>query len=111
MPTRIARFIKDPYCGLSHWVGSLLSIVGLVVLLILADGRPWHVVGFALYGASLIVLYTASALAHSIHCSPETESRLDRFDFAAIFLLIAGTYTPLCLISLRGPWGWTLLAI
>ena len=91
-------------------MGVLLSIAALVVLLVLAEGRPWHVVGFALYGTSLIVLYTASALAHSLHCSPETEQKLDRFDFAAIFALIAGTYTPLCLVTLRGPMGWFLLS-
>ncbi|HYO09213.1 MAG TPA: hemolysin III family protein [Tepidisphaeraceae bacterium] len=106
----IRRLIKDPYCGLSHWVGAALSVAGLVALLVLAEGRPLHLVSFALYGSSLVLLYTASALAHSLHCSAEAEQRLDRFDFAAIFLLIAGTYTPLCLVNLRGPWGWSLLA-
>ena len=106
----IGRFVKDPFPGISHWVGMGLSVVGLVALLVAAAGRPWHVVGFAIYGGSLVLLYLASALVHTIHCSPDTEMRLERFDFIAIFALIAGTYTPLCLVSLRGPWGWGMLS-
>lgn len=106
----IHRFIKDPFPGLSHWLGVGLSVVGLVALLLFARGRPWQVVGFAIYGGSLILLYLASALAHTIHCSPRAAERLNRFDYMAIFLLIAGTYTPLCLVTLRGPWGWGMLA-
>jgi hemolysin III len=86
-----------------------LSIVGLVALLLAAAGRPWYVVGLSIYGGSLVVLYLASALLHTVHCSPAVEDRLERFDFVAIFLLIAGTYTPLCLVTLRGPWGWSVL--
>ncbi|MGB7161023.1 MAG: hemolysin III family protein [Tepidisphaeraceae bacterium] len=108
---RIARWIKEPFCGLSHLFGAALSVAGLVVLLVITSGRPWHVTGVAIYGASLVLLYVASTLSHSVHCSPDREKRLDRFDHAAIFLLIAGTYTPLCLVTLRGPWGWTILAV
>ncbi len=109
---RIGCLIKEPFCGLSHLFGAALSVAGLVVLLIVTSGRPWHVkTAVAIYGASLVLLYLASTLCHSVHCSTETEKQLDRFDHAAIFLLIAGTYTPLCLVPLRGPWGWTILAI
>lgn len=108
--TRISRCIKEPFPGLSHLAGVGLSIAALVVLLSQARGRMWHVVGFAIYGASLILLYAASAMAHSIHCSPRTSACLERIDYSAIFLLIAGTYTPICLVPLRGPWGWSLLA-
>jgi hemolysin III len=74
-------------------------------------GRPWwEVAAFAVYGVTLVQLYVASALAHTVVCSPEAEDRLTRFDYAAIFLLIAGTYTPICVVALRGPWGWGLLA-
>ncbi|CAN5495682.1 hemolysin III family protein [soil metagenome] len=107
----IRRLIREPFCGLSHLVGAALSIVALIVMLLLADGRPWHVVSFSIYGASLILLYSASGFAHSLHCSPHTAARLDRYDYAAIFLLIAGTYTPVCLISLGGALGWSLLLI
>lgn len=107
---RIRRCIKDPFPGLSHWLGAGLSVAGLVLLLTLAAGHGWRLVGCAIYGATLIILYAASALAHTIHCSPEASDRLTRFDYMAIFLLIAGTYTPLCLVTLRGPWGWGMLA-
>jgi hemolysin III len=109
--SRIARWIKEPFCSLSHLVGAALSVAGLVVLLGATSGRPWHVTSVAIYGASLILLYVASTLCHAVHCSPKTGQRLDAFDHAAIFLLIAGTYTPLCLVTLRGPWGWTILAV
>jgi hemolysin III len=106
----IRCYVKDPFPGISHWLGVGLSIAGMVLLLILAAGRVWHVVGFAIYGGSLILLYLASALAHTIHCSPKADDRFTQFDYIAIFLLIAGTYTPLCLVSLRGPWGWGMLS-
>jgi hemolysin III len=107
-PRRRLR-LKEPFPAWSHWLGVLLSAAGLVVLLDRADGRPWHVVAFSIYGASLILLYLASALNHSIICSDRAADRLETFDYAAIFLVIAGTYTPLCLVNLRGPWGWGLL--
>jgi hemolysin III len=108
--TLIRRAVKDPFPGLSHWVGMLLSIAGLVALLLLTRGRAWQVVGCAIYGASLILLYLASALAHTLRCSPKLDTLLTRLDCMAIYLLIAGTYTPLCLVTLRGPWGWGMLA-
>ena len=103
--------IKDPVPALSHWAGALLSTAGLVLLLTRTAGRPWwEIVAFTIYGVTLVQLYFASALAHSLHCSREAEERLNRFDYAAIFLLIAGTYTPICAVTLRGPWGASLLA-
>lgn len=103
--------IKEPFCGLSHGVGAVLAVAALIALLILAHGRFWHIVGFAIYGASLIVLYTASTLYHSLHASPRQEARLQQLDHVAIFLLIAGSYTPVCLVPLHGAWGWSLLGI
>ncbi len=105
----IRRCIKDPFPGLSHWFGAVLSVAALVALLVVAQGRTLHVVSFAVYGSCLILVYLASALAHSLRCSPKVGDRLDRFDYAAIFLMIAGTYTPLCLVLLNGVLGWTLL--
>jgi hemolysin III len=87
-----------------------MSIVAMVVLLEASVGKPWRIVAFAIYGASMIALYMASGLAHSVYCSPNAEKWLDRCDYMAIFLLIAGTYTPVCLIALRGPWGWSILS-
>lgn len=107
----LARYIKDPYCGLSHAAGAVLSVVALVAMLHASEGGALRTTAICVYGASLILLFTASALAHSMYCSAKMGSRLDRFDYVAIFLLIAGTYTPLCLTVLRGPWGWSLLTI
>jgi hemolysin III len=87
----------------------VLSIAGLVILLTRTAGDARRLIGCAIYGGTLVVLYAASALAHTIHCSPRASDRLTRFDYMAIFLLIAGTYTPLCLVNLRGPWGWGML--
>jgi hemolysin III len=95
--------------SLTHGVGALLAIGGLATLVTLAafHGDAWHVVSCAIYGAAMVVLYTASTLYHSI-TAPRAKSALQVFDHAAIFLLIAGTYTPFTLVSLRGPWGWSL---
>jgi hemolysin III len=103
--------LKDPFSGLSHLGGALLSIAGLVLLVVLARGKPWHVTSFSIYGATLILLYTASALYHLLPVGGVHEERLFAFDQVAIFALIAGTYTPVCLVPLRGPWGWSLLGV
>jgi hemolysin III len=103
--------LREPFCGLSHLTGAGLSVVGLVVLLVVANGKPWHLTAFSIYGASLILLYSASALYHSLPVGPRRVKQLLAVDQAAIYLLIAGTYTPLCLISLRGGWGWSLLGV
>jgi hemolysin III len=102
-------WIKDPFCGLSHGIGVLLSLAGLIALQLLADGRFLHSVSFAVYGVSLVVLYAASSLYHSLRVAPRTEAWLRRLDHCAIYLLIAGSYTPVCLVTLRGAWGWSLL--
>lgn len=104
--------LRDPFAGASHMVGAGLSAAGLVVLLCLSRGKPWHVSAFSIYGASLIILYTASTLLHSVRTAcPRKTERFLIFDQVAIFFLIAGTYTPLCLVTLRGPWGWSLLGV
>jgi hemolysin III len=97
---------------LTHGVGALLSVAGLVFLTVYSalHGDAWVITSTAVYGASLVILYTASTLYHSV-----TSDRWRRFfqklDHAAIFLLIAGTYTPFTLGPLRGGWGWTLFGI
>ena len=97
---------------LTHGVGALLSIAGLAVLVAFAslNGDVWHIVSSSIYGATLIVLYSASSLYHGV-THPRAKSILQRFDHAAIYLLIAGTYTPFLLVSLRGVWGWSLLSV
>jgi len=98
--------------ALTHGVGAILSIVGLVFMLVWAAayGDVWHVVAASIYGASLILLYTSSTLYHAFPW-PRVKAVFQQMDHAAIYLLIAGTYTPFALINLRGPWGWSLLAV
>src|SRR5690242_19612452 len=100
--------IREPFCGISHLIGAILAVIGLIVLLALAHGKPGLTLGFAIYGTSLILLYAASALYHSLPVSERHLEGLMRFDHSAIFLLIAGTYTPVCLILLRGALGRNL---
>ena len=107
---KLLRAIKEPFCGLSHALGVVLSVAALVALLWLADGRLWNTTAAAIYGATLVALYAASALYHSLRVSPRAEVWLQRLDHSAIFLLIAGSYTPICLLALRGERGWILLA-
>lgn len=109
--TWLEQGIREPFNGLSHGAGALLAVVGLVALLLSAAGRPWHVVSFAIYGASLVLLFLASCLYHSLRVPPERIRKLLVFDQVAIYVLIAGTYTPICLVPLRGPWGWSLLGV
>jgi hemolysin III len=98
--------------AVTHGVGFVLSVVGLVALVLAASvrGDAWHVVGCAVFGASLVLLYAASTLYHAIR-NPGAKQILRRLDHAAIFLLIAGTYTPFTLVNLNGGWGWTLLVV
>src|SRR5436190_22524647 len=103
--------LREPFSGLSHLCGALLGVAALVVLVSLARGKPWHLSAFAIYGATLIVLYTASTLYHLLPVGQRGVERLRKLDRVGIYLLIAGTYTPLCLVPLRGAWGWTLLGI
>jgi hemolysin III len=98
--------------GISHGIGAGLSIAGLIVLLVTAIsyGNVWHVISAAIYGSSLILLYLASALYH-LFSSPGIKKFLQKLDHTMIYVLIAGTYTPLTLITLRGAWGWTLFGL
>ena len=98
--------------AVTHGLGLLLSIAGLAVLVVAASvrGDVWHLVGCAIFGATLVLLYAASTLYHSIR-HQRAKRVLRHFDHAAVYLLIAGSYTPFTLVSLRGGWGWTLLAL
>ncbi len=102
---------KEPFNSLSHLAGALLSLVGLIVLLTQSWGRTSRMVAFAIYGMSLVVLYSASAIYHGLHTTERGEDWLRRLDHTAIFFLIAGSYTPICLLGLRPTWGWTLFAV
>lgn len=97
---------------LFHAIGAILSIVALVLLIAHANlhGNVWHIVSFSIFGASLIMLFTSSTFYHSAQ-KPHVRSRLRIIDHAAIYILIAGTYTPFTLVTLKGPIGWSIFGI
>ncbi len=98
--------------SVTHGIGIVLSVLGLVLMVMhsIRYGDGWHIVSTSIYGATLITLYTASTLYHGVTL-PGLKQILQKLDHAAIFLLIAGTYTPFLLVNLRGGWGWTLLGM
>lgn len=98
--------------SITHGIGTLLALTGLIVLISTAanHGNSWHIVSSSIFGTTLILLYLASTLYHSIPAQP-VKKVLRLLDHAAIYLLIAGTYTPFLLVNLRGPWGWSLFAL
>lgn len=111
--------IKRPYTvreeiwsSLIHGIGIALSLAGLIVLVTLAaqNGNVWVVVSTAIFGVSMVVLYTASTLYHAIP-NPEIKLKLKKFDHISIYYLIAGTYTPFMLVNMRGSVGWTVFGI
>lgn len=102
--------IKDPVSCLTHLFGALASVGCLIALLAAAAPYgPPYTTGFAVFGVSLVLLYGASTAYHMFRLSEERTRLLRRIDHTMIFYLIAGTYTPICLIPLRGPWGWSIL--
>jgi hemolysin III len=98
--------------SLTHGLGVALSIAGLVLMVVFSSrfGDAWHVVSTAVFGATLVLLYTSSTLYHSFR-GERIKQVLQKIDHAAIFLLIAGSYTPFVLVTLRGPWGWSLFGV
>jgi hemolysin III len=97
---------------ITHGIGLLLSVAGFIVLLIFAilRGDASHIIACSIYGITLICLYAASTLYHAA-LSPRLKRGLKIFDHSAIYLLIAGTYTPFLLLNLGGAWGWSLFAV
>ena len=111
-PRRRSRWrAVEPFSCYSHLAGVGLAIAALVVLVVAADDDPWRIVAFSIYGASLVLLYLASTVYHWALVPLPQRKWLNRVDHVAIFLLIAGTYTPVCLVSMRGGWGWTMFGI
>ncbi|WP_114416177.1 PAQR family membrane homeostasis protein TrhA [Marinospirillum perlucidum] len=104
-------YYGEKFNAWTHLLGTLLAIAGGVYLLVLASfqGDPWKITSMAIYGATLVILYTNSTLYHSL--KGKAKRVLQKLDHLSIYLLIAGSYTPFCLVSLRGPWGWTLFGI
>lgn len=103
---------EEIFNSITHGIGTLLSIAALVILVVLAvtKGDTWHIVSYSIYGSTLVLLYLSSTLYHSF-TKEKLKNLFARFDHAAIFLLIAGTYTPFLLTVLRGTLGWVLFGI
>jgi hemolysin III len=104
--------IEELANSITHGIGLALSVVGLVVLVVLSimNGGAWHIAGCTTFGVTLVLLYAASTIYHSFR-TPHLKRVLKILDHAAIYLLIAGTYTPFTLVNLRGFWGWTLFGL
>lgn len=94
--------------SITHIIAAVAALAGLVILIVFSarQGDPWKIVIFSIYGATLFLLYLFSSLYHSLRGKPKIIFR--RLDHVAIYLLIAGTYTPFTLVTLRGVWGWSL---
>jgi hemolysin III len=97
--------------SITHMLGTVLAIVGLFFLVFRAalTGDPWKIVSFSIYGFTLVALYAFSSIYHSIQGA--SKKVFQKLDHSAIYLLIAGSYTPFTLVSLRGAWGWSLFGV
>jgi hemolysin III len=103
--------LREPVNSLTHWVGAILALAGLIALLIVGWGTPVKVISLIIYGASLIFLFSASATYHMVRVKDKALEIFRKIDHAAIFCLIAGTYTPFCLNAFTGFWKWGMLTI
>ncbi len=114
MNTRAKRFspAEELANALSHFTGALLATAGLVLMVVYSalNGNVWHVVSTSIFGLSMLILYTSSTLNHWLKPGPGKEFFFN-FDQVAIFLLIAGTYTPLTLVTIRSGLGWTIFGL
>lgn len=101
----------ERFNSVSHLIGAALALPGFALLVVVAarQGDPWKIVSFSVYGASLFLLYATSTLYHSLR--GKAKERFRQFDHLAIYLLIAGTYTPFTLVTLRASWGWAIFAV
>lgn len=106
--------IKDPVSGFSHLIGAVLSIAGLVLLIIFAalhGEGAWDIVSFTIFGTGLVLLYTFSSLYHLLNVGDRATRVFRKFDHIMIYILIAASYTPICLGPLRGAWGWSIWGV
>ncbi|MBP8814330.1 MAG: hemolysin III family protein [Laribacter sp.] len=104
-------YYGERFNAISHMVGAVASIGALVTMVVIAAGTsdPYRVVGASVFGATLVLLYVISTLYHSV--KGRSKNVLQKFDHCAIYLLIAGSYTPYALVTLQGAWGWTLFGL
>lgn len=106
--------IKDPVSALTHLVGAVASIIGLIFLIIYSTyygEGAWDIVSFTIFGTGLLLLYSASSAYHLFSLTEKGTTILRKLDHIMIYILIAATYTPVCLGPLRGGWGWSILGV
>ena len=105
--------LRDPLNGLTHCIAAGLSLVGLVILVVFSSiwGNAYHIVSFTIFGVGLLLLYLFSTLYHWLNISERGISIFRKFDHIMIYILIAASYTPVCLVPMRGPWGWSIFGI
>jgi len=103
---------EEAWNVITHLIGTALSVAALVLLIVFSslDGNAWHIVSFTIFGSSLVVLYSASTIYHAVK-KKSLRRKMNVFDHSAIYVLIAGTYTPYCLVTLNGAMGWVLFGI
>ncbi|HSJ36801.1 MAG TPA: hemolysin III family protein [Planococcus sp. (in: firmicutes)] len=107
-------YFREPFNAISHLIGAVLSVAALLAMVIKASNENLpaiHILSVVIFGVSLICLYTASTVYHSVKGKPETIAFLRKLDHSMIFLLIAGSYAPFCLIALDGTLGWTIFIL
>jgi hemolysin III len=107
----MSKHFREPVNSLTHWVGAILALIGLVALLLVGWGTPAKVISLVIYGASLIFLFSASATYHTVNRKDRVLEIFRKVDHAAIYVLIAGTYTPFCVNAFTGFWKWGMLTI
>lgn len=103
--------LREPVNSLTHWAGALLALGGLIALLIIGWDTPAKIISLAIYGVSLIAMFSASATYHMVRVKDRALEIFRKVDHAAIYLLIAGTYTPFCVNAFEGFWKWGMLTI
>jgi hemolysin III len=103
--------LREPVNGLTHLITAGVAVIGLFILLVISWGQPGKMISLLIYGVSLILLFLASGIYHSVKANPSAMLKLRKFDHSAIYLLIAGTYTPICFNMLDGFWKWGMLGI
>jgi hemolysin III len=103
--------LREPVNSLTHWGGAILALIGLIALLIVGWSTPAKIISLTVYGVSLIAMFSASATYHMVRVKDKALEVFRKIDHSAIFLLIAGTYTPFCINAFTGFWKWGMLSI
>ncbi len=105
------RYFREPISGLTHLAGAVLGLVGTIFLLVFSWGDGLTTLAVTIYGISLVLMFSASASYHLVNAQPKYLQRLRKFDHAAIYVVIAGSYTPICLLAFQGFWSWGFLSL